>query len=375
MKYTDYCHLFGPIELSKQPLEVFFHDLENIDVSTLRRQQEAIQEKSKSTQKSLSPPKIKNALQVNTDIFFTQEPVGLIVLAGGQGTRLGTAAPKGTILFDIKTGRSLFGTLAEKLHEHARVYGIYPHLAIMTSTHTHEATIDHFTKNNFFKLPYVDFFIQPSLPLLSLNGSIIIDKSSGHILFGPDGNGSVFFSFYNSPIFQKWTKSSITKAGIIPIDNPLLDPFHKEMFSHVFSGRECAAAAVFREDSQEHVGIFVQDHGTVHVIEYFEMDEETQKTKTPDGKLLYNLANISFFVVTLEAIQKLSHEKTPIHSAKKMVAGEMVYKSEFFIFDHLPFLHDVAIVPIDRDRYFAPVKDLSSFAQAQKKYSAKDQSK
>src|SRR5262245_15583887 len=80
--------------------------------------------------------------------------VGVIVLAGGLGSRLGLEAPKG--LYPIM-GKTLFQRLAEKCVAASIAYDSPPRLAIMTSEATHKATVDHFSENNNFGLNDVTF--------------------------------------------------------------------------------------------------------------------------------------------------------------------------------------------------------------------------
>jgi UDP-N-acetylglucosamine/UDP-N-acetylgalactosamine diphosphorylase len=73
---------------------------------------------------------------------------GVIILAGGQGSRLGWNHPKGTyILPDLPSGKSIFHILVEKFlaaQKHAGPQVKACTLFIMTSDDNHTETIEHF---------------------------------------------------------------------------------------------------------------------------------------------------------------------------------------------------------------------------------------
>jgi UDP-N-acetylglucosamine/UDP-N-acetylgalactosamine diphosphorylase len=307
--------------------------------------------------------KIRNTKHPQREFFGKK--IGIVVMAGGQATRLNSDLPKGVVPFEPNTGRSLFARLSDKLKAFGSLYKSPPLLAIMTSAHTDEKTQQHFSDNNNFGLENVAFFMQPSLPLLTTNNTPALD-SFGKPLYGPDGNGSVFKSFAASGLLQEWIDQKVDAVGIVMIDNAMLDPFHPDLYLSVFHGIAMTAGAVVREDPFEKVGLFARKQGKTLVLEYSEIDPVLQMAQSADGSLLYNLANISFFVTTPDVIAKLAKISTQLHAAKKITAGQEVWKSEYFIFDYLPYIDNVEVVLIDRILYFAPIKDPLSFAEAQR---------
>lgn len=124
-----------------------------------------------------------------------------LLLAGGQGTRLGYDHPKGMLNsegnFNLLSNKSLFQLQAERLVRLKNLAGskTIPWL-IMTSDDIHNETTNYFKKNSFFGLPEEDviFFPQGTLPATDLNGEILLSTPHS-VLF-------LFISFFFNFFFN-----------------------------------------------------------------------------------------------------------------------------------------------------------------------------
>ena len=127
--------------------------------------------------------------------------VAALVLAGGQGTRLGFDGPKGMYNIGLPSGRSLFQLLCERLQRLETIAATTSAAGgdergekctipfyIMTSPINHQQTVEFFKNNSFFGLPESDvkFFQQGMLPCLTDDGKIIMETSS-KVSMAPDG--------------------------------------------------------------------------------------------------------------------------------------------------------------------------------------------
>ena len=88
--------------------------------------------------------------------MISEGKAAVLILAGGQGTRLGWTHPKGTfILPDLPSRKSIFQILVEKFALAQKNAGCYDKkctMFIMTSDDNHEETVQHFEEHNYFNL-------------------------------------------------------------------------------------------------------------------------------------------------------------------------------------------------------------------------------
>lgn len=297
--------------------------------------------------------------------FLAQGKVGAIVLAGGQGTRLGVAGPKGCYSISLVQKKSLFQLFAEKTVACGKMVGKELHIAFMTSPENHVETYSFFQKHHFFGLKenQVHFFQQSTLPLVDEQGSAVI-FDDGQPMMAADGNGSLFWNFVQSGLFAKWQKAGIEQITTMVIDNPLSDPFDAEIIGmQVLQGNDVTIKAIEKTNPEESVGLIIEKNGHPLVIEYSEISKEEKAARNADGSLLYRIANITYFCFSLSFIKKivaLPITQFPLHLAKKMLPGHVkpVIKSEYFIFDILQEAKKVEVILSERKKYFAPLKNL-----------------
>jgi len=90
-----------------------------------------------------------------------QGEVAVLLVAGGVGTRLGHAGPKGSYPLLPISGGTLFQVFAESLVRLRKQVGRHIHWIIMTSPSNHEQTVDYFQQHSFHGLAPSEVTIQP----------------------------------------------------------------------------------------------------------------------------------------------------------------------------------------------------------------------
>ena len=294
--------------------------------------------------------------------LLAQGKIGAVVLAGGQGTRLGMDKPKGCYPLSPLMKKSLFQRLIERTIAASKAYKTALQIAFMTSEENHAATIDFFKEHAYFGIAEerVSFFQQGALPLQDESGAPLLN-AQGQKVTAADGNGSFFWNFAASALISKW--SQIEYVTVTVIDNPLADPFDAELIGRCAANKnDVAMRVVERQNPEENVGCIIENEGKVSVVEYSEMSQQDKEARDKHGKLQVPYANITYFCFSKSFIEKVSHEsieKMPLHKAKKKIQNlsQYAYKSEYFIFDALLFAKNVALVLSVREDCFAPLKN------------------
>jgi len=316
--------------------------------------------------------------------------VGVILLAGGQGTRLGSTNPKGMYSVDLLSGKTLYQLQAERLVGLKRLAAKhFPNISnssgsiplyIMTSEATTELTENFFDENGYFGLDKenVKLFEQFMLPCLTRDGKIIMDKKY-KISKAPDGNGGLYKALLKRHILDDMNEKGIKYVHIYCVDNILV-----KVCDPIFTGfcieknANCAAKVVKKVDPDEKVGVICKVNDKYQVVEYSEVSETTRNQRDSEGELMYNAGNICNHFLSSEFLNKLCREYE--HELKHHVAEKKIpyidengiyvkptningIKLEKFIFDIFPFSNaswangNFSIWEVSREEEFSPLKN------------------
>lgn len=295
----------------------------------------------------------------------------VVTMAGGQGTRLGYVAPKGTFKIGGGVDKSLFEALSDTIKDAKNKFDTTIPWYIMTSRENNDATEKFFEKNDFFGLPYEDikFFKQGELPMLNTDGKLMLDET-GLIKLAADGHGGVFESLVKNGYLEDMKKRGIEWIFISGVDNVLaglVDPIAVGLA--VSEGNLATGKSVVKRSPDENVGVFCKRNGKPYVIEYTEITDEMANAKNEDGELIYGESHILTNLFNIKALENIAKNKLPYHKAFKKAKymddnGEIVvpekpnaYKYEAFIFDAFESLDDMSVLRVKREDEFAPLKN------------------
>ena len=297
--------------------------------------------------------------------------LGIILVAGRQGSRLGYDGPKGCYPGTQLTKKSLFQIFAERIISSEKKYGVIFEWFIMTSNENREPTEKFFEEHNYFNLSreQIHFFNQDSLPAIDTNGKIIL-KSKNEIFFSPNGHEGIYDALKNAGMINLMKSKGIKYLSYIQIDNPLsqlVDPIY--LGYHILSDSKITPKVVSKRHAHEAVGLVVKANNKQRIIEYVVLSKEDAERLDEKGALLFRHGNTAKFMMNVDFVEQVTHNKLIkfFRSLKKVPHvdenGNLVfpdkpnaYKFESFSFDPMPSVRSVA-VEVRREEEFAPIKN------------------
>lgn len=300
--------------------------------------------------------------------------VGLFLVAGGQGTRLGFPGPKGMYPIGPVSKRTFFQFHAEKIHNIQRRYGCCLPWYIMVSDSNEQPTRAYFAENGYFGLGAENIFFirQRMVPCVDEAGKFLLAGPS-RLATNPNGHGGCLPAMVDNGVIDNARRRGIDILSFFQVDNwavKVADPYF--IGHHVLRGAEMSSKNHRKNHLCEAVGVHCLCDGQYRVIEYTELDIYPQLLETtPDGQILHAAGNPAIHILSVDFVERVCnhYDLFPWHRAHKKIphvdeTGALVqpskpngYKFETFVFDALRFInHDPVCVEIDRAGEYTPIK-------------------
>lgn len=297
--------------------------------------------------------------------------VATVLLAGGQGTRLGFEKPKG--MYDIGVTKELyiFECLINNLLKVVADTGVYVPLYIMTSEKNNDDTMNFFEEKKYFGYDknYIKFFIQDMAPSVDFDGKIYMESKSD-ISISPNGNGGWFSSIVRAGFLEDIKENGIEWINVFAVDNVLqqiADPCF--IGAVIDSGSQSGSKVVSKASPDERVGVLCLEDGKPSIVEYYEMTGEMRELRTDNGGLAYKYGVILNYLFSVDRLKEIVFEKMPIHVVKKKIPymdenGRLInpeepngYKFETLVLDMVHLQKSCLPYEVERCKEFAPVKN------------------
>ncbi|KAI6181324.1 putative UDP-N-acetylglucosamine pyrophosphorylase [Aphelenchoides besseyi] len=312
----------------------------------------------------------------------------VLVLCGGQASRLGALKPKGTL--SLQLGGRFDTLLRLQAAQIIRLLNLAksaypesePHIiwAVMVSESTETAVREHLKEIcREFKFPEDDviLFKQNESPCFDFHGKVLY-KSKDQIQTAPNGNGGLYDAIRvpldkldKQNVLTVLEKRGVQYFHVYCVDNILCrvgDPVF--VGYSIMKGADCAAKVVEKVDPNEKVGVICLSDDRPTVVEYSEIPKEMAEQRTVNGKLAFRAGNIANHFFTMHFMKNTINHPLDYHIAKKKIKyfdgvnGLLKtpdepngYKLERFIFDVFPLARNFFVFQVESTEEFSPLKN------------------
>lgn len=302
-----------------------------------------------------------------------QGHVGMILVAGGQGSRLGFDHPKGMFPIGPVSNRTLYQIHFEKVLARSRQFGRSIPIYVMTSPPTHEETTNFLAEHRYFGVEpdNVMIFCQGTMPAVDHEGKLLL-SDKGTIFVSPDGHGGMLAAFEKSGCLRHARDRGIEHLFYGQVDNPLIQICEPSLVGyHIQAQSEMTSQVVRKTEPTQKVGNVVEVDGKVQIIEYSDLPEQFARQVSEDGSLKLWAGSIAVHIFTVDFLQRALEQadSLPFHRANKKVSyinefGDSMVpaepnatKFEKFIFDLLPSANNAIVCEVDPAEGFCAVKN------------------
>ena len=387
MTYEEALHKLAPAgqehllkyynELSAKEQESLLMQIEDLDLSLLDLIQDGVQEVPKGRLEPLGAVTLEEIAARKADYEKTGLEavrackVGAVLLAGGQGTRLGLDKPKGMLNVGIHKELYLFEQLVNNLMEVVDKAGAWVPLFVMTSEKNHADTTSFFAEKDYFgyNKDYVFFFVQEMAPSVGYDGRIYMEEKY-KLSTSPNGNGGWFSSLAKAGLLNKLEELGVEWLNVFSVDNVLqkiADPVF--VGATIEAGCVCGSKVVAKADPNEKVGVLCLEDGKPSIVEYYEMTDEMIHSRDAHGRLLYNYGVILNYLFEVKTLTRIMNENMPTHVVEKKIPyldedARLVkpeepngYKFETLVLDMIHMMDNCLSFEVERRKEFAPIKN------------------
>lgn len=305
--------------------------------------------------------------------------IAALLVAGGQGTRLGALQPKGMFPAAPISGASLYQLHAEKVFAMGCRYTHKLPFLVMTSPATDAPTRAFFAEHEHFSLvpDQVKFFQQGTMPAACPRTGRLLMEAPGRLFLSPNGHGGTLTALAESGLLRELAARGVEHVFYFQVDNPLVKVCDPGFIGrHLATESEASSKVIAKELPEEKVGVLVEVNGRCSITEYTQLPKHLAEERDANGELRFRAGSPAihlFSVGFLERVTRTAAGALPYHAARKSVAhydphtrtmvpappaGEPnAVKFERFIFDALPHAERWLAVETPRDEEFAPIKN------------------
>jgi UDP-N-acetylglucosamine/UDP-N-acetylgalactosamine diphosphorylase len=300
--------------------------------------------------------------------------LAVLLVAGGQGSRLGFDKPKGMFPIGPVSNKTLFQVHADKVFALGRRYGKPVPFLVMTSPATHADTETFFADSAYFGMNKQDvyFFQQGTMPAVDIATGRLLMEAPGVVFTSPNGHGGTLTALAESGVLDEIAARGVRHLFYFQVDNPLVkvgDPVF--LGRHIAVRSEASSKVIAKSYPKEKMGVFALIGGRCGVVEYSDMPDELVQATDALGRLLYGAGSPAIHLFDVNFLSRVTRGegRLPYHVARKKVphidadgnpvnpTKENALKFEMFVFDALPMADRWLVMESPRAEEFSPVKN------------------
>ncbi|MCA9270287.1 MAG: UTP--glucose-1-phosphate uridylyltransferase, partial [Planctomycetales bacterium] len=260
--------------------------------------------------------------------------IGAVLVAGGQGTRLGFEHPKGMYPAGPVSQRTLFQIFVDRLLAVGRRYNARIPLYLMTSPATDAETIAYFAAHDRLGMPVDDLtiFCQGTMPAVDAETGKVLLSAKDSIALSPDGHGGTLTALAKHGCLKDCRRRGIEQLFYFQVDNPLTQVCDPAFIGyHLLCESEVSTQVIAKHEPGERLGVLATIDGKVQIIEYSDLPPADAARRAADGSLALWAGNTAVHVFDVDFLERVRHQADalPYHRAHKKVsyvdsAGDVV---------------------------------------------------
>ncbi len=376
-KYNQQQLLNFENELSEDEKKALYEQIAGLDFSYL----DELNKNAEAEKQTITPIKAMtvNEINANKQDFknigikaLQNQEVGVLLLAGGMGTRLGSDNPKGMFNIGITKDVYIFQRLIENILDVVKECGCMIPFFIMASEKNDYATREFLKEHNYFGYDpnYIRFFVQDMAPCCTFDGKILLEEK-GRVATSPNGNGGWFNSLLNNAEAKAMLQNYNLKwLNVFAVDNVLQKIADPVFIGATLKGNYQIGSKVIRKvDPYEKVGVMCLKNGKPSIVEYIDLTDDMAHETDENGERVYNFGVILNYLFNVETLYEIKDKKLPIHVVTKKVeyvneASEKIkpeepnaHKFEMLCVDMIEFADTCLPFEVVREHEFAPIKN------------------
>lgn len=300
--------------------------------------------------------------------------IGVLLVAGGQGSRLGFDHPKGLYPIGPVSRASLLQIHFEKALAAGRRHGAPLPVYMMTSPVTHNEQFAFLNEHGRFGLApeNVVLFCQGTMPAVDASTGRLLLAEKDSLFLSPDGHGGTVAALATSGAIANMRQRGIEHLFYLQVDNPLAPIGDAEFIGyHLLARSDLTSMAVAKQTPHDRLGNFATIDGRLQVIEYSDFPADVAEKRDNAGGLVFWAGSIAVHVFGIAFLERalalkdalpfhIAHKKVPyINKAGQSIEPEQpnALKFERFIFDLLPHANNPLVVEYAEEDVFAPLKN------------------